>query len=386
MSLQNDFLVFGGGSGANVDTQSNYSGGSYRTGGFSAGTAQSNQANKAWRQSSIMAAMLAQFVVDYAGQTAIDDGTTSTLETNLALAIRRAAERVNVLTDTGTTNAMVANHPANMTPFSPAQAYIIHVHASFANTGATTLNVDGVGAYSVVGRGGYPLQGGEIYANEVATFMFSTDAGGAWQLLHCINGALQLGPASYLTVAPSGSDNSNLIPTTNWIRALLAASYQPLLGFTPVQQGGGAFQATNKVFLGWDGAGLRCQVDATDLGDLALQSWVSGNFTNLAEFATRLISNPGYLRLPWGAIFQWGAAAASSSGPVTVSFPLTFPTQCFNVWASTVNNSPQTCTIQATGGGSSFGNSNFQLVGSWLLSSGAPVRTAGDVRWLAIGN
>ena len=38
------------------------------------------------------------------------------------------------------------------------------------------------------------------------------------------------------------------------------------LGFTPVQQGGGTSQGTNKVYIGWDGSGLRVQVDATDLG------------------------------------------------------------------------------------------------------------------------
>ena len=41
---------------------------------------------------------------------------------------------------------------------------------------------------------------------------------------------------------------------------------QNALGFTPVQQGGGAYQYGSKVYIGWDGGGLRGQVDATDLG------------------------------------------------------------------------------------------------------------------------
>ena len=36
------------------------------------------------------------------------------------------------------------------------------------------------------------------------------------------------------------------------------------LGFTPVQQGGGTSQLTNKLYMGWDGSGLRLQIDATD--------------------------------------------------------------------------------------------------------------------------
>lgn len=40
------------------------------------------------------------------------------------------------------------------------------------------------------------------------------------------------------------------------------------LTFTPVQQGGGAGQGTNKIYLGWDGSRLRLQVDSTDIGEI----------------------------------------------------------------------------------------------------------------------
>jgi hypothetical protein len=39
---------------------------------------------------------------------------------------------------------------------------------------------------------------------------------------------------------------------------------QAALGFTPVQQNGGTGMATNKLYLGWDGTGLRFQVDNND--------------------------------------------------------------------------------------------------------------------------
>jgi hypothetical protein len=47
------------------------------------------------------------------------------------------------------------------------------------------------------------------------------------------------------------------------------AGKQSNLGYSPVQQGGGTGQGTNKVYLGWGvtgGGGLKCQVDATDQG------------------------------------------------------------------------------------------------------------------------
>lgn len=87
----NDFLVFGGGAGANVITQAAWAALAARTAGFSSGVAQSAQLNKAWRQSSIMAALLGQFIGDKSGQNAIDDGTIATLETNLIAAIKACA-------------------------------------------------------------------------------------------------------------------------------------------------------------------------------------------------------------------------------------------------------------------------------------------------------
>ena len=50
----------------------------------------------------------------------------------------------------------------------------------------------------------------------------------------------------------------------------LASSKQPNLGFTPIQQGGGTGQGTNKVYIGWatDASGLKAQADRTDLGNI----------------------------------------------------------------------------------------------------------------------
>lgn len=85
----NDFLPFAGGAGANVIDQPTYAAlTALLANGFSSGTAQSAQLNKVWRQSSIAAAILAQFIVDSTGQNATDDGTTATLLANLKAAVR----------------------------------------------------------------------------------------------------------------------------------------------------------------------------------------------------------------------------------------------------------------------------------------------------------
>lgn len=56
---------------------------------------------------------------------------------------------------------------------------------------------------------------------------------------------------------------------------------QAVLGFTPVQQGGGTGMGTNKVFLGFDGQSVSLQVDATPFGPIGMlssnQNWGGAN-------------------------------------------------------------------------------------------------------------
>ncbi|CAG9177887.1 hypothetical protein [Cupriavidus pampae] len=83
--MANDFLVFGGAGGANVINQATYAALGARIAGFASGVAQSSQLNKVWRQSSIMSAVLAQFISDRTGQDVLDDGTIATILGNLKL-------------------------------------------------------------------------------------------------------------------------------------------------------------------------------------------------------------------------------------------------------------------------------------------------------------
>ncbi|MCA8389263.1 hypothetical protein LGN11_26540 [Burkholderia multivorans] len=91
MATQNDFLPFATGPGANVVDQATYAALGALTTGFLSGTAQSGQLNKVWRQSSIMAAVLGQFIANFSGQNAIDDGTTAALLANFTNAVKAAA-------------------------------------------------------------------------------------------------------------------------------------------------------------------------------------------------------------------------------------------------------------------------------------------------------
>lgn len=109
----NDFLPFGSAVGANVSTQAEYAALAARANGFTAGTAVSKQLNKAWRQSSVMSATLAQFIADQSGNDVLDDGNLATIQTNLGLAIKAAiasgipyATQVQAEAGTSTTTVM----------------------------------------------------------------------------------------------------------------------------------------------------------------------------------------------------------------------------------------------------------------------------------------
>lgn len=152
MTIENDFLTFAGGSGANVLSQSAYAAlTDALANGFRSGVAQSAQMNKVWRQSSIMAAVLASFIVDQSGQPAIDDGTTVTLEANLLLAIQNVQKAI-AQAQTGTAFAAGGTAPAyTLTPSPAISAYAANqrfnvTFTAAGTTGSNTINVNGLGA------------------------------------------------------------------------------------------------------------------------------------------------------------------------------------------------------------------------------------------------
>ncbi len=96
MSIQNDFLTFAAAAGANVLTQAEYAAASATATGYQTGTASSAAVNKSMRQSSIMASMIANFIVAETGQTVIDDGTTATIQQNFVNAILAVAQTMTI--------------------------------------------------------------------------------------------------------------------------------------------------------------------------------------------------------------------------------------------------------------------------------------------------
>ncbi|ENG6107585.1 tail fiber protein [Serratia liquefaciens] len=86
---KNEFLPFGTAANANVLSNADYLALPARPAGFTGGVAKSEELNKVWRQTSVMANVLAQFIADQSGQDVLDNGDLATLKTNLQDAIKK---------------------------------------------------------------------------------------------------------------------------------------------------------------------------------------------------------------------------------------------------------------------------------------------------------
>lgn len=90
MSLEVDYLPVAAAGGANVDSQANFVGSGYQLDGFTVGTANPQQANKIWRQASMMAAAVANFIANTLNINVLDDGNIANLITNFTNAVTAA--------------------------------------------------------------------------------------------------------------------------------------------------------------------------------------------------------------------------------------------------------------------------------------------------------
>lgn len=85
----NNFKPFGIGNGANVTNQADYEALAALLSGFTAGKASSAQVNKALRQGTVMASVLAQFIANTTALDVLDNGDTATLLTNFLAALKK---------------------------------------------------------------------------------------------------------------------------------------------------------------------------------------------------------------------------------------------------------------------------------------------------------
>ncbi len=150
---------------------------------------------------------------------------------------------------------------------------------------------------------------------------------------------------------------------------------QANLGFTPVQQGGGAGQeGGNKIYLGWSGQYPLLQVDFLNVGRI----WADNE-------APRSLAQNGYQKFPGGVILQWGRSTTSGRGDFRQVFPTTFPNACGAVSAIMDSGSlaPSNAALVNT---SNVDQSGFDIRARVISSGGYVGDQPGNTAlWMAIG-
>lgn len=155
-------------------------------------------------------------------------------------------------------------------------------------------------------------------------------------------------------------------------------TFSPSLPFTPVQQGGGAGQGTNKVYIGWGSEGnLKAQVDVTDVGKIYHGS-APGNA-------------PTYACRAWvnfdggGTVTIRGAGNVSSitdngTGDYTVNLSIWMPDVSYCVVTTGSNDAGDNTYRNTTNANrSTFATSSFRIFSQGVNQNNSQKEDSGNV-------
>lgn len=128
--------------------------------------------------------------------------------------------------------------------------------------------------------------------------------------------------------------------------------YKPALGFTPVQQGGGTGQGSDKIYIGYSESGLKAQADTLDLGSIVTTSagCTKAPSAALADNATNarnlVVTDDGQTaKFNWDGRstgqpeWVWGGNAAEFGNMYTwnpTNFSVNYATNSSNAWQTTI--------------------------------------------------
>lgn len=202
MAGTNDFLPFAVGGSANVEAQATWvAETTLLANGFQSGVAESAKFNKALRQSSIIAAAVAQFIAN-SGPNVVDDGTTSTIVTNLTAAINsmitaggikqpvRAATTANVATLAGG-----APNTLDGVTLAANDRILVKDQSTASQNGIYVVTTLGTGANGTWARATDSDGVGELYSGMLVVVQEGTaNADGIFEL--STDGAITIGTTS----------------------------------------------------------------------------------------------------------------------------------------------------------------------------------------------
>ena len=203
----NNFKPFAAGAGANVTAQADYEALAALVSGFTAGKASSAQVNKALRQSTVLASVLAQFIANTTGKDVLDDGNTATVLTNLIAALKTNG----ALSFLQTANNFSEIKSAGATAVSAALANLglsdsgISKLTAFTSSGTFTAKY--TGWYKITGTAG-----GGGGAGAYATAGFSSGGGGAAGGTFVYLQYLETGDTVTVTIGAGGAGATGSAP------------------------------------------------------------------------------------------------------------------------------------------------------------------------------
>lgn len=330
----NNFKPFATAANANVTAQADWETLPALLSGFMAGKASSAQVNKAIRQASFIAAALAQYTANKSGLDVLDDGDLNGFVSKMGTAFGKDFQALDA---TLTALAGLATG-ANKLPYFTG-------NDTAAQTDLTSVGRDIIGKSTIA---------------DILTYLGLT-------------GAL-IGDECNI----AGFDSSNVnapymrFSRTNTVVPLATKDYAQ-----PKDQ-------TLTDLSGKDKAALRTYLELKSAAQRDVGSGAN-QIPDMNGFTSSLTS-PGWQKLPSGLIIQWGTANPSSTGEVTITFPVAFSAypmyMGFGPQQASLPNVVQSPVISAptiTNLGCGVRNLMIPTAG------GAPVASMSSVFWIAVG-
>lgn len=184
----------------------------------------------------------------------------------------------------------------------------------------------------------------------------------------------------YIALQPSGPDVSgvgakNPAQQANrayWVSLASFGDFQPNLGFTPVQQGGGAGQNNTKVYIGSAGtSGLKAQQGTTDLGNIVTtkagttrapsatkvyvenfgeMSWISTQYADSPANVWCLPTRTSYAHLCSPSVLSVGSSQLTITSPNTRIFQTNGNLPAGGSWVVIVSRNGNGVVAQLAGG------------------------------------
>lgn len=339
----NDYKPFATGGGALVTDQASYVGLADRLTGFGNGIAEPAPANKAWRQSSVVASMIGQFCANKTGLDILDDGDVDALLEKFISALDIEIGEQALLhwggTDTGAANAYVFATP---TPnFSTIQVgTTILGKVAHNNTGPATVSVLSEDPYPIKRSDGSNVQEGDLVTTNVSMLVFD----GTNFILQMTAPATAMSQTAYVHYAVDSGVANAMVATAAPTVTTLADG---LLVLVKVLNANTGATTLNLSGLGiktiWNTDGSNLASGTLPAGSIAILVYVGSGFQFLGTLPAYGISylnaQNGYERMSNGRIMAWGKYTGSVAyqASVSLSWPITFAAPPHIVIANTLN-------------------------------------------------